>query len=127
MIRRKTRQIVFHSFSGKKPEPDKATSMLLLRSLTHEDPEIRQSGARGLALICIAHLGQENEISESLLRLFEYNARYSQFDDVREECIDALAECRALGRLRSLTFEIGCNDTRRYRDKVLRRLEQEIC
>lgn len=127
MMRRKTRQIVVHSFSGKKPEPDKGASMLLINSLNHHDPEIRQSGLRGLAMICIAHLGEPNGISESLLRLFEYNARYSPFADVREECIDAIAECRDTQRLRALTFESGCSDTKRYRDETLARLEKEIC
>jgi hypothetical protein len=113
-------------FKGKKPGPDVASSAMLIKALSNNDSEVRMASVRGLSLLCFAYLGEPNDTSLSLLRLFEYHARYSQHSDVRMGCIDALAECRDTCRLKSLTFEIGSEDTRQYRNGVLSRLVQEI-
>jgi hypothetical protein len=113
-------------FRGKMAEPDNP-SVMLVKALGHEKPEIRLAAVRGLSAICMAHIAEPTDVAISLLRLFEFHARYSPHNDMREECIDALAGCRDTHRLRSLTFEIGSDGTKEYRDEVLRRLEHEIC
>jgi hypothetical protein len=127
MIHRKLRpEPLGAPFRGKMAEPDRNSAMLI-KAIGHDNPEIRIAAVRGLALICQSCIAEPNDVTLSLLRLFEFHARYSPHSDIREECIDALADCRDTRRLKSLTFEIGSDGTKRYRDEVLRRLEQEIC
>ncbi len=127
MIHKKTRpEPLGKPFSGKKPAPERSRSTICLSLISSTDHKIRTASIEELAAICSEAIAESNDTSLSLLRFFEYHAKYSPHEDVRKGCIDALAECRDTFRLKSLNFEIGADRTKRYRDEVLQRLEQEI-
>lgn len=100
-----------HARSGFHP------SLILIDAIEHKDPDVSSTAMRGLGLICFSELGEENQISGSLIRLFEHYAQYGASPAVRRASLDALFDC---GALRTLTYLSFANyETERYRDALL--------
>ncbi|MFH1685025.1 MAG: HEAT repeat domain-containing protein [Candidatus Micrarchaeota archaeon] len=132
-MKRKTRgsptgsKILDH-ISGKKLGPDhlktEDSSAMLIFALDNDKSDVRIMAVRGLSVIALAS-SNDAVLSKRLLDLLEFHAVSSEHEDVRKECIDALALIEGPGRISKLSFEIGCFATKCYRDKVLRDLEKE--
>ena len=109
-------------------EPDRmmAKAASDIDSLDSAEPSERMREARLLGLVCFMELGRDGGTSARLLRLFEHYAQFSEFEDVRSACLEAIYLCRDLERLRCLAFEPGCGETRSLRDSLVRELRAEI-
>ncbi len=113
--------------SEKKLDPDhlrtEDSSAMLIFALDNKKSEVRTMAVRGLGVIALASTN-DPVLSKRLLDLLEFYAVSSKYEDVRRECIDALALVDGPMRISRLTFEIGSFETKRYRDKVLSELEK---
>jgi hypothetical protein len=104
----------------------KAASRELINIESSSKPE-RVHAVKLLGFVCFMELDRPGDLSSRLLRLFEHYAQFSQFEDVRHCCIDAIYLARDLPRLRSLSLnEIGCIPTDYYRQQLASRLHAEL-
>ncbi len=123
----KTRIKIPDRLSDKKLDPDhlrgEDSSAMLIFALDNDKSDVRTMAVRGLGVICLAS-SNDPVLSKRLLDLLEFYAVSSEHEDVRKECIDALALVDGPGRISRLIFETGSFETKRYRDNVLRELEK---
>jgi hypothetical protein len=109
------------------PEGIRKAAALELNNLESSDKAERVHAVKLLGFLCFLELNMPGEVSKRLLRLFEHYAQFSQFEDVRFGCIDAIYLSRDLSRLKSLCLtEIGCIPTDHYRRQLASRLHSEI-
>ena len=115
-------------FSASKMDPDslRTSAARGLTLIESGRPEERAYSIKVLGLLCFLELDRPNDISNRLLRVFEYHAQFSAFEDVRNGCIDAIYLSRDLQRLRSITFETGCTGSHVHRQRRARELQAEL-
>ncbi len=90
--------------------------------LDSEDPSDRRYILKMLALCCLVRFSEPSFDPMGVINLLDFHARYSRHDEVRRECIDALALLGQTDILSGMTFELGSQRTREYRDRLLAEL-----
>jgi hypothetical protein len=119
---------VFRWFSAAPmaPEGVRKDAAIHLNAIDSPKKSERVYALRALGLLCFLALGEEGDLSRRLLRLFEHYAQFSEFEDVRFGCIDAIYLARDFPRLVSLHFESGCLPTDYYRERLASALHTEL-
>lgn len=108
------------------PEELRRSSASIFRDLNDPEVETRVGAIRRLALICASSLTEPDSVSQNLLSLFEYYAKYSPHGEMRIACIDAIGLSWDIKRLGSLSFELGSHETSVYRDRAVRDLKNQM-
>ena len=95
-----------------------AESLASIDLLDSHIPMVRGAVIRTLAMCALVRFEEPFFDPMGVINLLDHMARYSQHEDVRKECIDALCLLGQKDILDTLTFEPGNYQTLVYRDRA---------
>src|SRR5512135_2260216 len=90
--------------------------------LDSEDPSDRRYVLKLLALCCLVRFEEPSFDPMGIINLLDFYARYSPHEEIRRDCIDALGVLGQIDILSGMTFEIGSDSTRSFRDRLMAEL-----